>query len=156
MEESTKYCPKCGRPMTFHKSKYGGYFWGCSGYKDGSCKYTENCDENGNPIPRQYNKAAPKQAQQNAQGKTGPIIAKDGICPECGSKMQLRTSKSGKEYLWCKACKSMYFKNSRGNWQKWSPKENNNTGNYNSQHTQSPQNSQENTRPASSDYDLYF
>lgn len=37
-EEMNRYCPKCGKPMTTRKGKYG-YFRGCSGFP--KCDYHE-------------------------------------------------------------------------------------------------------------------
>jgi DNA topoisomerase-1 len=42
-------CPECGRPMYRRKGEHG-YWWGCSGYKDG-CKHTMD-DRHGKPVPR--------------------------------------------------------------------------------------------------------
>ena len=164
-----KICPKCGRPMYIKHSKFG-YFYSCSGFKDGSCKYTESCDENGNPVKKEYhrntentdnhnntgnyqNKNTNTNITENSQNngntkKFAPIIAKDNKCPECGSDLVDRVSKSGKNYKWCKRCKTMYFQNKLGNWQKWTPKENNSENyQHTSQYSQS-QNNTENTRPA--------
>lgn len=48
--QKTAPCPKCGRPMLRRKSMKGrGYWWGCSGYKDG-CTLTMD-DKDGKPVP---------------------------------------------------------------------------------------------------------
>lgn len=48
--QKTVPCPKCGRPMLRRKSMRGrGYWWGCSGYKDG-CTLTMD-DKDGKPVP---------------------------------------------------------------------------------------------------------
>jgi DNA topoisomerase-1 len=48
--QQTAPCPKCGRAMLRRKSTKGkGYWWGCSGYKDG-CTLTMD-DQDGKPVP---------------------------------------------------------------------------------------------------------
>jgi len=45
----TAPCPSCGKPM-IRRHGWHGYWWGCSGFKDG-CKVTMD-DKNGKPIPK--------------------------------------------------------------------------------------------------------
>ncbi|MCF3642942.1 type I DNA topoisomerase [Rhizobium sp. TRM95111] len=49
----TAPCPSCGKPMFRRNGQYG-WFWGCSGYKDG-CKVMMD-DQNGKPVPKAMKK----------------------------------------------------------------------------------------------------
>ncbi|RYZ91442.1 MAG: type I DNA topoisomerase [Proteobacteria bacterium] len=51
----TSPCPDCGKPMLRRKGERG-YWWGCSGFKDG-CKNTMD-DEKGNPVKRSTKKVS--------------------------------------------------------------------------------------------------
>ena len=53
----TAPCPACGKPMYRRKGEYG-YWWGCSGYKDG-CK-TIMDDDKGKPVKRAPKKSVTK------------------------------------------------------------------------------------------------
>jgi DNA topoisomerase-1 len=52
----TAPCPSCGKPMYRRKGQYG-YWWGCSGFKDG-CKVIMD-DQAGKPVPKQAKGAKP-------------------------------------------------------------------------------------------------
>ncbi len=71
VELSEHKCPDCGLPL-IHRDKEGegGYnFWGCSGFRDGSCKAVFT-DDNGKPGDKQEPRAP----------KTPPSKFK---CPRC-------------------------------------------------------------------------
>jgi DNA topoisomerase-3 len=73
-------CPTCAKPMHRIKGPKG-YFWGCTGYKDG-CKSTLP-DENGKPgQPKQHN--------------SGARAANSGYaCPQCEKPLRLVNGANG-------------------------------------------------------------
>lgn len=42
VDPESRTCKLCGRPMKLTRNRYGGRFWGCVGYWDTECRYTEN------------------------------------------------------------------------------------------------------------------
>lgn len=64
-------CPRCGRPM-YRRRKKGdetGYWWGCSGFREG-CDYTMD-DRDGNPVPSQIRHTAISRRGLNTRRSTG-------------------------------------------------------------------------------------
>ncbi|WOP85267.1 type I DNA topoisomerase [Citrobacter koseri] len=60
----TAPCPACGKPMYRRKSTQGaGYWWGCSGFKDG-CKNVMD-DKAGKPVPKAAKKPAGKSPRRS-------------------------------------------------------------------------------------------
>ncbi|ERZ09684.1 type I DNA topoisomerase [Pseudomonas aeruginosa] len=68
----TAVCPSCGKTMYRRKSTSGGgYWWGCSGFKDG-CK-TIMDDDKGKPVPR---KAGGKSGSKTASSMPSKLVLK--------------------------------------------------------------------------------
>lgn len=87
-------CPNCGKGLVRHKKKQGkGYFWGCSGYKEGCNTIMD--DARGKPKAR---------AEQ---------ITSDIQCPTCQKHNLIqRTGKNKKPYWACSGypdCKSIFY-----------------------------------------------
>jgi len=72
----THPCPKCESGKLRRLKGKSSYFWGCSGYKDGTCKHIED-DVNGKPLSQ---------------------LSKDDIehpCPSCGKALLRKKGKYG-------------------------------------------------------------
>jgi len=84
-------CPKCGESELLLRSGRFGNFIACSGFP--KCKYTEQCDEEGNPVEVK-------------------IEASEEKCDKCGNDMIVKNGRNGKflacsDYPDCKNTKSM-------------------------------------------------
>ena len=66
-------CPECGRPVVKKFGKHGLWFLSCSGWPE--CKWSQQLDEEGNPLP-------------DPEGTGEP-------CPECGSELVAKTGRFG-------------------------------------------------------------
>ncbi len=73
-------CPDCGKPLIHRvKEGAGGYnFWGCSGFKDGSCKSSFQ-DDDGKPGDKQEKKAAPPPSEFKCPKCKKPLYRRQGI-----------------------------------------------------------------------------
>ena len=92
--EIKKYpCPNCGKPLRRMKGGKG-FFWGCTGYKDG-CK-TSFSDKAGRPV------LVPKKPEPSSKYE----------CTACGSKLIRRAGKRKGTHFWgCSSypdCKQYY------------------------------------------------
>ncbi|HSV32333.1 MAG TPA: topoisomerase DNA-binding C4 zinc finger domain-containing protein [Atribacteraceae bacterium] len=46
LEGDTRDCPRCGKPMQVKSRRSDNHlFWGCTGYANGECRYTEDYSE---------------------------------------------------------------------------------------------------------------
>jgi DNA topoisomerase-1 len=82
-EKLDEKCPKCGSHLNKRLGKLG-YFIGCSAYPD--CDYTRNIEgQNGEATEP----AAP------------PEIVPDRKCPECGSDLHIKATRSGSKFIGC-------------------------------------------------------
>jgi len=84
-------CPKCGEHELLLRSGRFGNFIACSGFP--KCKYTEQCDEEGNTVEAK-------------------VETSDEKCDKCGSEMIVKNGRNGKflacsNYPDCKNTKSM-------------------------------------------------
>ena len=74
-----RQCPKCGENELLLRSGRFGNFIACSGFP--KCKYTEQCDEEGNPVEKKETTAEEK-------------------CDKCGNDMIVKNGRNG-EFLAC-------------------------------------------------------
>ena len=74
-----KTCPKCGEHELLLRSGRFGNFIACSGFP--KCKYTQQCDEEGNPAPTKEE-------------------ASDEKCDKCGNDMIIKNGRNG-QFLAC-------------------------------------------------------
>ncbi len=78
--ETGEMCPKCGKPLVVNYSKKTGReFIGCSGFKEGGCKYIK--------------------PGEGEAAREEPIVT-EHLCPACGKPMLQRMGKSG-PFLGC-------------------------------------------------------
>ena len=110
-------CPKCGEHELLLRSGRFGNFIACSGFP--KCKYTEQCDEEGNPVEKKETTADEKCDKCGADmieknGRNGKFLAcsnypdckntksinveekvSETPCPDCGGKISLKNSRRG-------------------------------------------------------------
>ncbi len=110
-------CPKCGEHELLLRSGRFGNFIACSGFP--KCKYTEQCDEKGNPQEKKETTADEKCDKCGADmivknGRNGEFLAcsnypdckntksinveekvSETPCPDCGGKISLKNSRRG-------------------------------------------------------------
>ncbi len=110
-------CPKCGEHELLLRSGRFGNFIACSGFP--KCKYTEQCDEEGNPQEKKETTADEKCDKCGADmivknGRNGEFLAcsnypdckntksinveekvSETPCPDCGGKISLKNSRRG-------------------------------------------------------------
>ncbi|HIP54335.1 MAG TPA: type I DNA topoisomerase [Sulfurimonas autotrophica] len=110
-------CPKCGEHELLLRSGRFGNFIACSGFP--KCKYTEQCDEEGNKVEKKETTADEKCDKCGADmivknGRNGQFLACSNYpdckntksinveekvsktpCPECGGKIILKNSRRG-------------------------------------------------------------
>jgi DNA topoisomerase-1 len=84
-------CPKCGNSELLLRSGRFGHFIACSGFP--KCKYTEECDEDGNKVEKK-------------------VEISDVKCVKCGNEMIVKNGRNGKflacsDYPKCKSTKSI-------------------------------------------------
>jgi DNA topoisomerase-1 len=101
---TTFKCPKCGGFLVKKFSRFGA-FYSCQNYsnKEDKCEYIATVGDNGEPVE-----------------KVKKILEEsDKKCPNCGSKLIIRTSKKNTQYLGCKnfakdeACKGFFDTNGK-------------------------------------------
>ncbi|SFV64217.1 DNA topoisomerase I [hydrothermal vent metagenome] len=109
-------CPKCGSELLLRSGRFG-QFIACSGFP--KCKYTEQCDEEGNPVEKKEQTNDDKCEKCGADmivknGRNGQFLACSNYpeckntksitveekvsktpCPECGGKISLKNSRRG-------------------------------------------------------------
>jgi DNA topoisomerase-1 len=110
-------CPKCGEHELLLRSGRFGNFIACSGFP--KCKYTEQCDEEGNKVEKEETTADEKCDKCGADmivknGRNGEFLAcsnypeckntksinveekvSETPCPDCGGKISLKNSRRG-------------------------------------------------------------
>jgi DNA topoisomerase-1 len=110
-------CPKCGEHELLLRSGRFGNFIACSGFP--KCKYTEQCDEEGNKVEKKETTADEKCDKCGADmivknGRNGEFLAcsncpeckntksinveekvSETPCPDCGGKISLKNSRRG-------------------------------------------------------------
>ena len=110
-------CPKCGEHELLLRSGRFGNFIACSGFP--KCKYTQECDKEGNPIEKKETTADEKCDKCGADmivknGRNGQFLAcsnypdckntksitveekvSETPCPDCGGKISLKNSRRG-------------------------------------------------------------
>ncbi|WP_297443221.1 type I DNA topoisomerase [Sulfurimonas sp.] len=110
-------CPKCGENELLLRSGRFGNFIACSGFP--KCKYTEQCDEEGNKVEKKETTADEKCDKCGADmivknGRNGEFLAcsnypdckntksinveekvSETPCPDCGGKISLKNSRRG-------------------------------------------------------------
>jgi DNA topoisomerase-1 len=110
-------CPKCGEHELLLRSGRFGNFIACSGFP--KCKYTEQCDEEGNAVEKKETTADEKCDKCGADmivknGRNGQFLAcsnypdckntksinveekvSETPCPDCGGKISLKNSRRG-------------------------------------------------------------
>jgi len=110
-------CPKCGENELLLRSGRFGNFIACSGFP--KCKYTEQCDEEGNVVEKKETTADEKCDKCGADmivknGRNGQFLAcsnypdckntksinveekvSETPCPDCGGKISLKNSRRG-------------------------------------------------------------
>ena len=110
-------CPKCGEHELLLRSGRFGNFIACSGFP--KCKYTEQCDEEGNPVEKKETTADEKCEKCGndmiiKNGRNGQFLAcsnypdckntksinveektSETPCPDCGGKISLKNSRRG-------------------------------------------------------------
>ena len=110
-------CPKCGEHELLLRSGRFGNFIACSGFP--KCKYTEQCDEEGNKVEKKETTADEKCEKCGADmivksGRNGQFLACSNYpeckntksinveekvsktpCPDCGGKISLKNSRRG-------------------------------------------------------------
>ena len=110
-------CPKCGENELLLRSGRFGNFIACSGFP--KCKYTEQCDENGNKVEKKEETADEKCDKCGKDmivknGRNGQFLAcsdypdckntksinveekiSETPCPDCGGKISLKNSRRG-------------------------------------------------------------
>jgi len=110
-------CPKCGEHELLLRSGRFGNFIACSGFP--KCKYTEQCDEEGNPAPKKEELSEEKCDKCGndmivKNGRNGQFLAcsnypdckntksinveeknSDTPCPDCGGTISLKNSRRG-------------------------------------------------------------
>jgi DNA topoisomerase-1 len=84
VEQTDEVCEKCGSPMVIRTGRFG-RFMSCSTYP--KCKNTHPVDDKGNKVER-----APKEPPRETDEK----------CPQCGSNLVIRKSRTGEEFYGCK------------------------------------------------------
>ncbi len=103
-------CPACEREGYFRRVKGPrGQFWGCAGYRDGSCRFTAP-DKRGKPdlgAVRAASPAASTPKARSTQAKSattaaGTAAGGDSVrCPTCSKGLLRRTArKDGSGYFW--------------------------------------------------------
>ena len=109
-------CPKCGSELLLRSGRFG-QFIACSGFP--KCKYTEQCDEEGNPVEKKEQTADDKCEKCGADmivknGRNGQFLScsnypdckntksiqveekvSETPCPDCGGKLSLKNSRRG-------------------------------------------------------------
>ncbi len=96
-EKDARTCPACAREHFFRRVKGPkGYFWGCAGYRDGSCRFTAP-DARGKP---QLDKRAVPRA--TGAGVAADVPATSGpTCPQCRQGTLRRIArKDGSGHFW--------------------------------------------------------
>ncbi len=112
-----RQCPKCGENELLLRSGRFGNFIACSGFP--KCKYTEQCDEDGNPVEKKEQTADEKCEKCGSDmvvknGRNGEFLAcsnypdckntksinvdekvSETPCPDCGGKISLKNSRRG-------------------------------------------------------------
>ena len=110
-------CPKCGEHELLLRSGRFGNFIACSGFP--KCKYTQQCDEEGNPVEKKETTAEDKCEKCGSDmiiknGRNGQFLAcsnypdckntksinveektSETPCPDCGGKISLKNSRRG-------------------------------------------------------------
>ncbi len=110
-------CPKCGEHELLLRSGRFGNFIACSGFP--KCKYTEQCDEEGNPVEKKEDTAEEKCDKCGndmivKNGRNGQFLAcsnypdckntksinveeknSETPCPDCGGTISLKNSRRG-------------------------------------------------------------
>ncbi len=110
-------CPKCGENELLLRSGRFGHFIACSGFP--KCKYTEPCDDEGNPVEKKETTADEKCDKCGGDmvvknGRNGEFLACSNYpdckntksinveekvseipCPDCGGKISLKNSRRG-------------------------------------------------------------
>jgi DNA topoisomerase III len=91
-------CPSCEKGFLRLTTSHRGSFWGCSNYREGTCKATFN-DAQGAPDFRPR-KALEKPNATNAGETQGKPLQQTAqrLCGACGKPMKLRTSARGEFY----------------------------------------------------------
>ena len=109
-------CPKCGSELLLRSGRFG-QFIACSGFP--KCKYTEQCDEEGNVVEKKEQTSDDKCEKCGADmiiknGRNGQFLAcsnypdckntksinveekvSETPCPDCGGKISLKNSRRG-------------------------------------------------------------
>jgi len=109
-------CPKCGSELLLRSGRFG-QFIACSGFP--KCKYTEQCDEEGNAVEKKETTAEDKCEKCGSDmviknGRNGQFLACSNYpeckntksiqveekvsqtpCPDCGGKISLKNSRRG-------------------------------------------------------------
>lgn len=80
-------CPECHKPLLIRFGK-AGPFLACSGYP--ACRYTSNFERNSD-------------GKVEAVERKPPQVEKVGICPQCGSDLVVRKSRTGSRFIACSA-----------------------------------------------------
>lgn len=113
-EETGRFCPECGAPLVYKKSKYG-MFIGCSNYpqcsyrekEEEKLEYTgENCPVCGKPLVYRLGKKNKKFIACSGYPECNYIKKEDNQfevvkkCPECGGDLVVR-GRGKKKFLGC-------------------------------------------------------
>ncbi|MBA1433356.1 MAG: type I DNA topoisomerase, partial [Epsilonproteobacteria bacterium] len=109
-------CPKCASELLLRSGRFG-QFIACNGFP--KCKYTEQCDEEGNPVEKKEQTSDDKCEKCGSDmivknGRNGQFLAcsnypeckntksinveekvSDTPCPDCGGKISLKNSRRG-------------------------------------------------------------
>jgi len=109
-------CPKCGSELLLRSGRFGNFI-ACSGFP--KCKYTEQCDAEGNPVEKKEQTSDDKCEKCGSDmivknGRNGQFLAcsnypeckntksinveekvSETPCPDCGGKISLKNSRRG-------------------------------------------------------------
>jgi len=113
-QPTDKICPECGRPVVKKFGKHGLWFLSCSGWPE--CKWSQQLDEEGNPLPdpEGTGEKCPKCGNELVakSGRFGPFVGCSNypeckyikreppketgeICPECGNPLVEKRGRFG-------------------------------------------------------------
>jgi DNA topoisomerase I len=113
-QPTDKICPECGRPVVKKFGKHGLWFLSCSGWPD--CKWSQQLDEEGNPLPDPVGtgEKCPKCGNELVakSGRFGPFVGCSNYpeckyikreppketgetCPECGNALVEKRGRFG-------------------------------------------------------------